>query len=80
MSNISRVQTVVSIDGQTNHENSDKSFNSISHANCGDISGNYEKLQDEIMLLQEKLNKVKTFFHWEYEFQIFFFPDGAITS
>ena len=60
LSSISRVQTVVSISGQNNHNNS-SSFNSATNKddNCSvDMSVNYLRLQQELKFLQEKLNNV----------------------
>ena len=63
LSSISRVQTVVSISGQNNHNNS-SSFNSASikdDNSSADMSVNYLRLQQELRFLQEKLNNVRAF-------------------
>lgn len=57
LSSISRVQTVVSISGQNNH-NKSTSFNSTDDNCTSDSSVNYLRLQQELKFLQEKLNNV----------------------
>ena len=62
LSSISRVQTVVSIGSQSNQSATDNSLSSnISnmHENSAEMTDNYTKLQNELQILQEKLNNVR---------------------